>query len=470
MQIELEDAGARAGTGTRRRPIDKVEVVTLAFLAARRPAERRSGRPGQPLFLLWLAALVFPAWAQAQTALSPTAFLGRGWYVDAAAGKDTNPGTQALPFKSLARASSVVLGRGDAILLRCGSVFRESLTVTRKMAPMGAPSVGAYGSCTTSNRPVISGADAVVADWTLDPGFGGNPVYVASVDGPVKSLYWNGAPLVRARYPNYGGIGAEYAKIKAGVGSTAFTMADADRAALSGSSLAGADIKIRSNPWLIESLKVAGADLSEGSVELVSAPKSAAPRAGVGYFVEGQRSLLDTAGEFHWDQAAGKLYVWTWNGAKPSSGLLERVVRDIGVQVVDVHDVKLDRLAIDRHGSSSLVLRGADRVAVTRVLARRANGGAIRVMSGATSGTGARIVDSEINEAVWTSLAVSLLVAAHGGAPEGLSGSLEVAAQAVSLGDARSLRTAVVAALAAAPKGWDTHALAAAVRVRFFTV
>jgi Ca-activated chloride channel family protein len=81
-----------------------------------------------------------------------------------------------------------------------------------------------------------------------------------------------------------------------------------------------------------------------------------------------------------------------------------------------------------------------------------------------------RVAGLSGDEAVWTSLAVSLLVAAHGGAPEGLSGSLEVAAQAVSLGDARSLRTAVVAALAAAPKGWDTHALAAAVRVRFFTV
>lgn len=80
-----------------------------------------------------------------------------------------------------------------------------------------------------------------------------------------------------------------------------------------------------------------------------------------------------------------------------------------------------------------------------------------------------RIAGLQGDEAVWASLAVSLLVVAHGGAPEGLSGSLEAAVRGVSLGDARGLRAAVAAALAAAPGGWETHSLAAAVRVRFLT-
>ena len=60
---------------------------------------------------------------------TPAAFTGRGWYVDSSTGDDANAGTIDKPWRSLARAASASFGAGDALLLKCGSAWRESLNV-----------------------------------------------------------------------------------------------------------------------------------------------------------------------------------------------------------------------------------------------------------------------------------------------------------------------------------------------------
>lgn len=77
------------------------------------------------------------------------------YYVDAINGSDSNSGQTAVQaFKSIGSLSQISLKPGDNILLARGSVFAETLTLT-KSGKEGAPiTVGAYG---TGEPPAFSG-------------------------------------------------------------------------------------------------------------------------------------------------------------------------------------------------------------------------------------------------------------------------------------------------------------------------
>src|SRR5262249_51039634 len=60
------------------------------------------------------------------------------YYVDGTAGSDANPGTQALPWKTLAKVGAATLRPGQAVGLRRGQVWRESL-ILRNSGTVTAP-------------------------------------------------------------------------------------------------------------------------------------------------------------------------------------------------------------------------------------------------------------------------------------------------------------------------------------------
>ncbi|AFZ67055.1 discoidin domain-containing protein [Deinococcus peraridilitoris] len=78
------------------------------------------------------------------------------WYVDAVSGNDTNPGTQARPWKSLARASREVLPPGATLRLRKGQVFKEVLNATWKGTREKPIVISAYG--TNGDSPLVKGS------------------------------------------------------------------------------------------------------------------------------------------------------------------------------------------------------------------------------------------------------------------------------------------------------------------------
>lgn len=83
------------------------------------------------------------------------------YYVDSAAGDDTNAGTsQAAPWKTLAKAGAAPLLPGQALLLKRGGSWTGSLKVSRNGTAAAPIAVGAYG---IGPRPVISGAGTCVA-------------------------------------------------------------------------------------------------------------------------------------------------------------------------------------------------------------------------------------------------------------------------------------------------------------------
>jgi len=312
-----------------------------------------------------------------------TAYTGRAWFVDSATGSDSAAGTAAAPWKTLARAATQTLGANDALLLKCGGVWRESFSLNAVNAPAGAAVLGAWGTCTPSNRPVISGADIVSGTWTVASDMGGKPVYVTPWSKAVSALYWNGTPLTRARYPNHAGIGHEFSLIASMRDAKTFRPDAAVAAALGGVSLAGAKAFIRTNPWLVEAHDIASSD-STGAVtlkELATYP----PQTGQGYFVEGKLALLDVAGEWFHDTATGLLFVWAPNGQSPATGVLESAQRTVGVKVSTIAAARIDKVTFERQTGQSIHIVDAQRTAVTDVTSRDVGSTAI-LIEGTTTG------------------------------------------------------------------------------------
>ena len=104
----------------------------------------------------------------ASTSASPAVvtLAGRDYFIDSgSAGLNTNDGTQAKPWKSFSRLSSVVLSANQSVRLKCGGTWHEQLNLSSSnVSAAGVPAVvSGYGICTPGYRPVID------VGVTLDP-------------------------------------------------------------------------------------------------------------------------------------------------------------------------------------------------------------------------------------------------------------------------------------------------------------
>ncbi len=88
-------------------------------------------------------------------------------YYVSAAGSDTNPGTSAAPWRTIAKVNSATLAAGDTIHFRCGDTWRETLVPQKSGS---ATAKVTYTSYDTGAKPVISGAEVITGPWTLHSG------------------------------------------------------------------------------------------------------------------------------------------------------------------------------------------------------------------------------------------------------------------------------------------------------------
>ena len=79
-------------------------------------------------------------------AWNPPQSPGRTYHVDSVAGDDARDGlTPATAWKTLAKAASLVLGPGERLLLKRGSVFNEEFRVSAQGSASNWAEIGAYG-------------------------------------------------------------------------------------------------------------------------------------------------------------------------------------------------------------------------------------------------------------------------------------------------------------------------------------
>jgi hypothetical protein len=155
-----------------------------AFVVAGTPAEPMydapagmavASGPAQPIYLVGGA---LAGGGQAQTK----------WYVDATLGLDTNPGTQAAPWQTLAKVNGYTFPANAQIFLKCGERWvNQSLIVHADNL-----SFGAYGS---GANPIIDGS-LTMTGWALDSG----AIYKTActlADSATRATFENGVRLIR---------------------------------------------------------------------------------------------------------------------------------------------------------------------------------------------------------------------------------------------------------------------------------
>lgn len=229
-----------------------------------------------------------------------------------------------------------------AVLLRCGGVWRESISTTGLAA---AKLIGAYSSdtdapCTSANRPLIKGTTPI--NELATPGnawskIGTTNAYELAYPAKHDRLFLDGEPLRKARHPNGpngAAVGSEFLWKTSGAGTYNSFLIDATNSPFFTNSaypLVNAKVYIRTNHWTIERATVTAYDTATGRVTVKwidltdNAQQSHAPiPADAAYFFEGLPWMVDSPDEWSIDPQASRLVMWLPNGQSPA-GVMDKI-------------------------------------------------------------------------------------------------------------------------------------------------
>jgi len=319
--------------------------------------------------------------APADVDYTTSAYTGTGYFIDSTLGNDANPGTQAQPWRTLSRAATTKLASGDALLLKCGEVWRESMELTTKYVSEGNLLVGAYGDCTGKRRPTIRASDWVSPSGWVRTTNSANPIYVQDYSRPVTRLLLDGKALTKARFPNYQGVGAEFAIAQTAGSRSSFFVSASDLPKLASQDLIGATVYLKVMQWKLETALIAAFDASTGKVTLDRNVTYSIP-TGTGYILEGKQWMLDAPGEWHLDEAAKQLYLWGPNNVAPTDIKgLEASWRDYGLIVRWFKGLRVERLNIEQANIDGLLLVETPDATVSDVRVKFAQNIGISVLS-----------------------------------------------------------------------------------------
>ncbi len=277
--------------------------------------------PGNPHGHVWVvlaAAFFWPAMVCPSGAMT--------YYVDAnhPGARDSNPGTEALPFLTIGKAASLV-NAGDAVLIK-GGVYRETVTLSRSGT---ATSHTGRGGTTTTTSPitfmacpghegkVIINAAEPVTDWHPCAGpqeCAGNPdwehIVWADVSAlvqahpkstfAVRQVFQHGKLLPRSRYPNTGW------RYPTSMPDPTRTFIDRGLSQPPGY-FTGAICHIKTAVWRIESISIA--DFSRGTITLAGSPWYEITER-FGYYITSIVGEINAEGEWAYDPVQQKIFLW----------------------------------------------------------------------------------------------------------------------------------------------------------------
>lgn len=266
-------------------------------------------------------------------------------YVDSISGSDTNSGTQDKPIKTLAKVKTLTVKGGNSLFLKCGSIWREQLTITSTFNPTGNISIKGYGNCLGDSYPIIRGSD-IVSAWSKDTSTS-NPIYVAGVNQVPLQVFINERKMIPARYPNFQGIGNEYNLLSQVPSQNMLGVSSADISYLSGKDLLGANMYVRVEPWTIDKKTVINYSPSNGLVTLHQ-PVAFGAEVGGGYVFENKKWMLDSPGEWYYDDIAKKLYIWPYDSQSPASQVVEVSVRRNALVISGARGIRIDHVSFEQ--------------------------------------------------------------------------------------------------------------------------
>lgn len=263
----------------------------------------------------------------------------RTFYV--AAGANGSGSSSGSPMSMAALKDSLVrVSGGDAILLRCGDTLRDTLNLGAMPDPSTDVTIGSYG---TGPRPILTGAKRITG-WSVHQG----NVYRATFTEPITHLIVGGKLQTIARFPNRG-----YDSITSASGTTSFTGYRLSQATAEWNG-ASAHFRIQNDVidrGVVGSFSGATATLSSGPGYQI--------RTGNGYYLDGRRAMLDTAGE--WAQESGTVYFMPPPGVSMSDASIEGMVMQCGIRAAYRNHVVVRDLSFRSYAIAGAVFNpGAD--------------------------------------------------------------------------------------------------------------
>ncbi len=297
-------------------------------------------------------------------------------------GNDSNPGTQASPFATVAKGLNSSSG-GDNIFLARGSTFREGSA--NGLSVGDGRSLKSYGS-TALPLPVVSGS-TLATGWTP---WAANPAVLTTsfTSGAVNQIFLNGQRLTLARTPNTGWLRAQ-------AGSNNNTIKDTNINGLSGGSVSGgvnnrwqgAQVRWRKWTWIYETRPIVssnGDTLNLGGTTTLDLTGE-----GSGYFIDNSLAALDAPGEWFFNTTTNVLYVYPPAGTNTGTMQVEAAWRSTGF---DLNNGTLEDITL-QHYQRGMQINGAS--TVRRATVQWISGSAIDMNwnSGGTLVTGSTVRD-----------------------------------------------------------------------------
>jgi hypothetical protein len=274
------------------------------------------------------------------------------YYVEPLTGSDSNPGTEVLPFRTIARAGQSAQP-GDLVFLR-GGTYRETFAPSHSGKPGNPIVFAAY----PNENVTISGYD-VVNGWTSE----GSGIYQAPVSSPAKfHVLINGESAIEARWPNHNSweiLESPRGSVTSASNSGAIpaghdTITDT---ALPGSLpddwLAGARVSYKdwyrawsSGTKSVTAFNPVTKSITLDSMIVYSDAGQFLPSGSFRYELYGSRGLIDVENEWAYVPATGKLHLKTPGGVDPSTLLIESSARDITVNLSGRSHIRLENVRI----------------------------------------------------------------------------------------------------------------------------
>ncbi|MBN2005380.1 MAG: hypothetical protein JXA21_18630 [Anaerolineae bacterium] len=256
-----------------------------------------------------ISILLLPAGAFAAPARPDAAT----YYVSTSGNDDWNGLTETTPFRTVAKVNDLDLQPGDKVLFKCGDVWHAEQLVLGPSGTAAAPITYSSYPEGCADKPVLSGSRPV-SGWTQHSG----AIYVtdlSAADFPLglNQLFRGGERLTLGRWPNLDAGNGGYTFVDTHVKDGA-QITDNELPAVNWT---GAIIHLKNIRWSMIDRQVTGASghtltLNAGFSCLIS---GWADCVGWGYFINNHLSTLDQDGEWYYDAATRKIYLYSTSGA-----------------------------------------------------------------------------------------------------------------------------------------------------------
>jgi len=283
------------------------------------------------------------------------------------AAADSNPGTQAQPWRTLARVQQVIatLRAGDQVLFERGGVYSGTLDLNNVSGALGNPIIfAAYG---TGAEPIINGLETLT-NWTAL----GSSRWEATCSGcgtAINHLLINGQTQRIARYPNIDEGDEGYLYIDSASGRTAIT----DDVLAGGPNWVGGELVTRSIAWILDRMRI---QTQVGSTLTTANPANYDLLPGWGYFIQNHPAALDRQGEWLYNSTTNK--VTLYSTTNPASSRVQVTTVDTLWRMVNVRYIELRDVALHGGDEFTLLIDTCTSVKLERVQLLYGGGEALR--------------------------------------------------------------------------------------------